>query len=193
MMTGDSKLAWNRERESLPKIHTKWDTYFHGLCKSVASKSPCLSRKIGAILVRDKSIISTGYNGPPRGVLHCGHDRFMKDKSLAKDLGATTLASKKDVDITCPRRLLGYTSGTHMELCPAQHAEENTVSNASRLGTSVLNSTLYMNSVIPCKNCFGTLINAGITEIVIEEVRVYDKHTQFLIDNSNIRIREFEL
>jgi len=56
----------------------RWDTYFHSICIAVASKSPCLSRKIGAILVRDKSIVATGYNGPPRGVPHCGHDRNMK-------------------------------------------------------------------------------------------------------------------
>jgi len=144
-----------------------WDAYFHDICKVIASKSSCLSRKIGAILVRDHSVVSTGFNGPSRGIPHC------KDE--------------------CPRKALGYKSGTHMELCPAQHAEENAVSNAARLGVSVLGSTLYMNSVIPCKNCFGTLINAGIVEIVVEEITVYDKHTQFLIDNSNIKIRSFDL
>lgn len=148
----------------------RWDLYFLGICCSVSSNSPCLSRNIGAILVRDKSIISTGYNGPPRGIPHCGRERY-----------------------ECPRRVLGYPSGTHMELCPAQHAEENCVSNAARLGVSTIGSTLYMNSVIPCKNCFGTLINAGIVEVVINQATVYDKYTQFLIDNSNILIREFEL
>ena len=93
----------------------------------------------------------------------------------------------------CPRRVLGFPSGTHMELCPAQHAEENAVSNAARLGVSVLNSTLYLNSFIPCQKCFGTLINAGIVEVVVEEKTTYDKYTQFLIDNSSIKIRKFEL
>jgi len=51
----------------------KWDTYFHSICVAVASKSPCLSRKIGAILVKDHSIVSTGFNGPSRGIPHCGH------------------------------------------------------------------------------------------------------------------------
>lgn len=174
------------------KDNQRWDIYFHNICISVASKSPCLSRKIGALLVKDHSIVSTGYNGPPRGVPHCGHERFMKDNEL------TALLSKipctpSAIRTTCPRRLLDYPSGTHMELCPAQHAEENAVSNAARLGVSVLGSTLYMNSVIPCQKCFGTLINAGIVEIVIEEADAYDKHTQFLIDNSNIKIREFSL
>ena len=170
------------------KDETKWDNYFYKICKVVASKSPCLSRQIGAILVKDHSIVSTGYNGPPRGVPHCGHERFMKDDSLSALEGKYI----KDIDSNCPRRVLGYESGTHMELCPAQHAEENAVSNAARLGVSVLGSTLYMNSVIPCKQCFGTLINAGIKEIVIDEAKVYDKHTQFLIDNSDIKIREFK-
>jgi len=68
----------------------KWDLYFHSICIAVASKSPCLSRKIGAILVRDHSIVSTGYNGPPRGVPHCGHERFMKDKVLQNLSNETT-------------------------------------------------------------------------------------------------------
>ena len=171
-----------------------WDKYFHSICVAVSSKSPCLSRKIGAILVRDHSIISTGFNGPSRGIPHCGEDRIMKDDLLIKTLvkpANPTYPSRMLSE--CPRRILGYKSGTHMELCPAQHAEENAVSNAARLGVSVLGSTLYMNSVIPCKNCFGTLINAGIVEIVVEEITVYDKHTQFLIDNSNIKIRSFDL
>jgi deoxycytidylate deaminase len=80
-----------------------------------------------------------------------------------------------------------------MEICPAQHAEENAVSNSARLGVSTIGTTLYMNCIIPCKNCFGTLINAGITDIVVDEVKSYDVHTQYLIDNSNINIRRFEL
>ena len=169
----------------------RWDKYFYDICVTVATKSPCLSRKIGALLVRDRSVISTGFNGPPRGVPHCGHDRWMKDKALRYDAGVIEDLTK--FRNNCPRKVLGYKSGTHMELCPAQHAEENAVSNAARLGVSVIGSTLYMNSVIPCKNCFGTLINAGIVEIVVEKTEVYDKYTQFLIDNSDIKIRKFNL
>ena len=178
---------------SLKESDTKrWDTYFYNICKVVSSKSPCLSRKIGAVLVRNKSIISTGYNGPPRGIPHCGHNRFMKDKALRD------AAANHQVDLTrfrneCPRRVFEYPSGTHMELCPAQHAEENAISNAARLGVSVIGSTLYMNSVIPCKNCFGTLINAGVVEIVVKSIKPYDVWTEFLINNSDVKIREFKL
>jgi dCMP deaminase len=143
-----------------------WDKYFHNICISISSKSPCLSRQIGAILVFDNSIVSTGYNGPPRGIPHCQGE-------------------------TCPRKLKGFESGTHLDLCPAQHAEENAVSNAARNGSGVSGCTLYLNTLIPCSKCFGTLINAGIIEIVCERLSTYDKHTCFLIDNSNILIREF--
>lgn len=168
-----------------------WDTYFHKICESVASKSPCLSRQIGAILVRDHSIVSTGYNGPPRGIPHCGHERFMRDIGLKNHV--KDFLQKVYLHDNCPRKVLGYESGTHLELCPAQHAEENAVSNAARNGVSVLGCTLYMNAPIPCKQCYGTLINAGIVEIVIDNAKVYDKWTQFLIDNSTIKIREFDL
>lgn len=170
-----------------------WDRYFHSICVSVSSKSPCLSRKIGAILVKDHSVVSTGYNGPPRGVPHCGYDRIMADEVLAKLLSDTSSGfMTESMRHTCPRKVLGYPSGTHMDLCPAQHAEVNAISNAARLGVSILNTTLYMNCVIPCKGCLGALINAGVDEIVVEETTVYDIYTQFLIDNSNITIRSFE-
>ena len=180
---------------SLKKADTKhWDTYFHNICEAVSNKSSCLSRKIGAILVRDKSIVSTGYNGPPRGVPHCGHDRWLVDEALRDEaMHCSNKLILTKFRNTCPRQVFGYPSGTHMELCPAQHAEENAVSNAARLGVSTIGTTLYMNCIIPCKNCYGTLINAGITEIVVEDIKVYDKFTQFLIDNSDIKLRKFKL
>lgn len=172
----------------------RWDDYFLSICNAVALKSPCLSRQIGCILVRDHSIVSTGYNGPPRGIPHCGSDRFEKDMSisfLSKLSEFKDLYTVKDIQTTCPRRLMSYTSGEGMQWCTAQHAEENAISNAARIGASVAGSTLYMNSVVPCNKCFGTLINAGVVEIVITATIPYDDHTQFLIDNSNIKIREF--
>ena len=168
-----------------------WDNYFHSICVAVSSKSPCLSRKIGAILVRDHSIVSTGFNGPSRGIPHCGHERLMKDNALLLLLAHPTPSYPSRYMSECPRRILGYESGTHMELCPAQHAEENAISNAARLGVSTIGTVLYMNCLVPCKNCFGTLINAGIVEIVVDKTDVYDRHTQYLIDNSSIKIRSF--
>jgi len=165
-----------------------WDNYFLTLCNSIATKSPCLSRQIGSILVQDKSIVSTGFNGPPRGIPHCGYDRYDKDENIRHLLVGHVF--KSDI---CPRKLLNYPSGTHMELCPAQHAEENAVSNAARNGVITLGTTCYLNSVIPCSKCFGTLLNAGISEIVCVEDKLYDEQAQFLINNSTIKIREFKL
>lgn len=158
-----------KNSSTTPTLRQKnWDPYFHKICIAVSSKSPCNSRQIGAILVRDNSILATGYNGPPRKIPHCGP--------------------------VCPRKLLGYQSGTHLELCPAQHAETNTISNSARLGVSTLDSTLYMNTkVLPCKNCWGMLINAGVVEVVVEELNYYDKRSEDLIENSQIHIRRFLL
>jgi len=178
------------------KINTpsRWDNYFHNICEVVSSKSPCLSRKIGAILVQDNSIVATGYNGPPRGTPHCGHERIMRDKVLVEKLHKVKHRWEPNtLKTTCPRKILGYESGEGMQWCTAQHAEENVISNAARLGVSTVETTLYINCIMPCKNCFGTLINSGVSEIVIENTKLYDKHTQFLISNSGIRIREFEL
>lgn len=174
----------------------RWDRYFHSICEAVASKSPCMSRKIGAILVRDNSIVSTGYNGPARGIPHCGHERFEHDDTLS--FAASTkefdeLGFRSMIGTTCPRKLMGFESGTHMEFCIAQHAEENCISNAARLGTSTLGTTLYMNCVVPCKNCYSTLINAGIVEIVVDSNAFYDNHTAFIHSNANIHLREFRL
>ncbi len=176
----------------------RWDVYFHSICEAVASKSPCLSRKIGAILVRDHSIVSTGYNGPPRGIPHCGIDRLRADDTLWNELIDRRILFPNEIipdefSTTCPRKLLGFKSGEGMEWCPAQHAEINCVSNAARNGVSTLGTTLYMNCVIPCKNCFGTLINAGIVEVVVDNPSPYDKFTQYLINNSDIKIRRFEI
>jgi dCMP deaminase len=165
-----------------------WDLYFHGICESISAKSPCLSRKIGAIIVKDHSILSTGYNGPARGIPHCGADRWEKDEELVKALNIPTYEVEYHI---CPRKTLGFKSGEGMRLCPAQHAEENAVSNAARIGVNVWGSTLYLNSVVPCKNCFSTLINAGIMTIVCESITLYDQYSKFIINNSDILVREF--
>ena len=172
----------------------RWDKYFHSICEAVASKSPCLSRKIGAILVRDNIVVSTGYNGPARGIPPCGHERLTKDKALSealidivKDVPKSTIMER------CPRKLMGYFSGEGMEWCPAAHAEANCIVSAARLGVSVKDATLYMNSIAPCKNCLTLLINAGVTNVVVDEVKMYDKHSSYIIENSNLIIREFIL
>jgi dCMP deaminase len=153
-----------------------WDSYFLKLCNTVALKSPCLSFQTGAILVIDKNIIATGYNGPARGIPHCN--------GFTSELHSIP---------TCPRKVLGYKSGEGMELCPAQHAEENCISNAARKGVITLGATLYLNRQLPCRNCYSTLINAGIVEIVCTELSKYDKSSEFIIKNSTIKNRIYNL
>jgi len=145
----------------------RWDTYFHSVCEAVSSKSPCLSRQIGAILVRDNSILASGYNGPARGYHHC------KDQ--------------------CPRKALGFESGKGLEHCPAVHAEVNSVANAARIGAMTVGAKLYMNCIIPCKDCMALLINAGISEIIVDEVTPYHELSLDMAAKCNIKIRSFVL
>ena len=143
-----------------------WDNYFKELATVVASNSKCLSRQIGAVLVKDRAIISTGYNGPPRGVPHC----------------------KGSI---CPRQLQGYKSGEGLHLCPATHAEANCIAQAARNGVSTLNSIMYLTCNIPCKNCLALMINAGIEEAVCISLDWYDDLSPFIATQSNLIIREY--
>lgn len=147
----------------------EWDLYFRQICDAVASKSACHSRQIGAILVRDKSIVATGYNGPPRGVPHC--------------------------DPECPRQAHpDYVSGGLMHLCPAAHAEVNCVVNAARLGVPTVGTTLYMNCIMPCVECLKVLINAGVVEVVVDDPIPYSINRDLvhrLLINNPFRIRRF--
>ena len=143
---------------------TRWDSYFLIICKSIASKSPCLSRQIGAILVRDKSIISTGYNGPARNFPHCENQ--------------------------CRRRRLGFKSGEGLHLCPAAHAELNCIVNAARNGVSTMDTILYMNYIVPCKDCMIALVNAGIREVVVTKREFYHSMSKAIAEYGSILVRE---
>lgn len=178
------------------KVLRRWDKYFRGICEAVASKSPCLSRKVGAILVRDNIVISTGYNGPARGIPHCGHERVMHDDILVKELEkheGNYSYVPGELRTTCPRKILGYESGEGLEWCIAEHAERNCIASAARVGVSVKDTTLYMNCVIPCKNCLNLLINAGVKEAVVDDVTPYDKYSSLILKHTKIKIRKFEL
>ena len=168
----------------------RWDNYYLGVCKAVASNSKCFSRQIGAILVRDKSIVATGYNGPPRGVTHCGAERLKLDHALRARMYGSIEPTPENVD-TCPRRLMGLRSGEGLVWCTAAHAETNTIANAARMGTKVEGSILYMNDQIPCKDCLALIINAGIVEVVVTKLEHYDSTGKYQIDQSGIRVRVF--
>lgn len=171
-------------------VNMTWDEYWLNMCNTVAKNSKCLSRKIGAVIVRDKSILSTGYNGPPRGVMQC-HKRWdydLHDQTVVEDIDYTK----------CPRYVLGYKSGQGLDICIAGHAERNAIINAAREGIRVkgfLNdpTTLYMDCGIPCTPCLVEIINAGISEIVCTSWTIYDTTTEFLLEHSDIKARLFDV
>ncbi|MFA7384347.1 MAG: cytidine/deoxycytidylate deaminase family protein [Desulfurivibrionaceae bacterium] len=120
-----------------------WDEYFMGITEMVAQRSTCLRRKVGAILVRDKRIIATGYNGAPAKVSHC-------------------------LDIGCLREQQGIPSGERHELCRGLHAEQNAIIQAALHGFSIEGATLYCTNM-PCTICSKMLINARIEKIYYKE------------------------
>lgn len=160
------------------KINITWDEYFMNICNEVAKNSKCMSRRVGALIVRDKSIISTGYNGPPRGIIPCS-ERVIEwtDDKVYTDFEM------------CPRQFFGYASGEGLHLCPAAHAEVNAITNAARLGVSVLGASLYLNTISPCKNCAGLIINAGIKEVISISKDPYDTLGIYMLKETGIAYR----
>jgi len=127
----------------MPKHRPSWDEYFLKIAEEVATRSPCLRRSVGAVFVREKQILATGYNGPPKGVSHCS-------------------------SAGCIREKLKIPSGQRLDICRAIHAEANGIIQAAAHGVSVQGSTLYCTTT-PCFGCSKALINAGIIRIVVSE------------------------
>ena len=121
-----------------------WDEYFMDMAVLTAKRSTCLRRQVGAVIVKDKHIIATGYNGAPRGVPHC------------------------DEKGGCLRQELNVPSGERHELCRALHAEQNAIIQAATLGQSIEGGTIYVTNQ-PCVICAKMIINAGIRRIVVKE------------------------
>jgi len=140
-----------------------WDEYFLEMAELVSKRSTCLRRSVGAVLVREKRILATGYNGAPSGLKHC-------------------------IEIGCMRQKLKIPSGERHELCRALHAEQNALIQASLHGISVKGARLYATNQ-PCVICAKMLINARIKEIVI--TRGYpDKMAMSLLKQAKIKVRK---
>ncbi len=129
------------KRKNLASKRPSWDEYFLEVAGLVSKRATCLRRKVGAVLVKEKKILATGYNGAPSGLKHC-------------------------IDIDCIREKLHIPSGERHELCRGLHAEQNVLLQAALYGISTRGSTLYITNQ-PCVICAKMLINAGIEEIVI--------------------------
>ena len=165
-----------------------WDEYFFNLCRQTARNSKCFSRRIGSVLVKDKSVLSTGYNGPPRGIPRCDL-RWSIDPNFMRKYESETI---KNVEGLCPRRVLGAKSGEMLELCVAGHAEENAILNAARMGVCTKDTTLFMNCDIPCFRCLIKIINAVISDIVVKGLSFYDDNSEYLLNNSDVKVRLYD-
>lgn len=139
-----------------------WDEYFLEAASLIASRSTCLRRKVGAVLVKDKRILATGYNGAPSMIVHCS-------------------------EVGCIREKLKIPSGERHELCRGLHAEQNAFLQAALHGTSLRDSVLY-STTQPCIICAKMIINAGIKEVVFKG-DYPDKLARDFLKAAKIKIR----
>jgi len=141
-----------------------WDEYFMKAAFLVSERSTCLRRKVGAVLVKDKRILATGYNGAPAGITHC--------------------------DVSgCERQKQNIPSGQRHEICRGLHAEQNVILQAACHGSSTKESTLYITNT-PCSICAKMIINAGIKEVVVCS-GYPDKMALELLEQGSINVRTF--
>jgi len=142
-----------------------WDQYFIDITHLVATRSTCLRRQVGALLVKDRNILATGYNGSPSGIRHCD-------------------------ETGCLRERLQVPSGERHELCRGLHAEQNAIIQAARHGVNIDGSTLYCNTM-PCSICTKMLINAGILRIVYD-AGYADDLAREMVAEAGIEVVRFE-
>ena len=139
-----------------------WDEYFLSIARLVSKRSTCLRRRVGAVLVKDKRILATGYNGAPSGIMHC-------DKR------------------GCLRKRLKIPSGERHELCYGLHSEQNALLQAALHGVSAEGAKIYATTQ-PCIICAKMLINAGIKEIIIAG-RYPDKMARDFLKEAKVKVR----
>jgi len=144
-----------------------WDEYFMNIAKQVATRSNCIKRKVAAVLVRDKQIISTGYNGTPRGTRNCNEGG-------------------------CPRCNSFSESGKNLEDCFCSHGEENAIVQAAYNGISTKGCTIY-TTFSPCLYCTRMIINAGIVEVVYNEKYPISENSMKLLKEAGVKVRQFKV
>jgi dCMP deaminase len=141
-----------------------WEEYFMDIARLVARRSTCLRRQVGALVVKEKNILATGYNGTPSGITHCS-------------------------EVGCLRQKLGVPSGERHELCRGLHAEQNAIIQAAKHGVNIAEATLYTTHS-PCIICSKMIINAGIRRIVYLE-GYPDALATEMLDESGIEISAY--
>jgi dCMP deaminase len=142
-----------------------WDEYFMSIAQLVKERSTCVRRHVGAVLVKDRRVMATGYNGTPTGLPHC-------------DEGG------------CERCNSEVESGTNLEACACSHAEENVIVQAALHGTSTRGATLYTTHS-PCTQCAKMIINARISRVVAAE-EYPDALGTSLLSQARIQLDHFE-
>ena len=142
-----------------------WDEYFMQMAELTAQRSTCLRRHVGAVIVQDKHVVATGYNGAPKGVAHCA------------EMGG------------CLREKMGIPSGERHELCRALHAEQNAIIQAATLAQSSEGASIYITHQ-PCIICAKMIINAGIKRIVVKE-GYPDEMSVKMLDEAGLKIVMF--
>lgn len=138
-----------------------WDEYFVEIAHVVATRSTCVRRHIGCVVVKDKRILATGYNGAPSGLPHC-------------------------LELECLRDEMGIESGTRQEVCRALHAEQNAIIQAALYGVSTKGAALYCTHQ-PCSLCAKAIINAGIKRVVFEG-DYPDKFAFDMLDQAEVEV-----
>lgn len=138
-----------------------WDEYFLAIAELVSRRSTCLRRSVGAVLVKDKRILTTGYNGAPTGLRHC-------------------------LDLGCLREHCNVPSGERHELCRGLHAEQNAIIQAAMHGVGVQGATLYCTNH-PCIICAKMIINAGAVRVIFRD-GYGDKLSEDMLQEAGIRV-----
>ena len=144
------------------KSRPSWDEYFLAIAELVSSRSTCLRRKVGAVIVKDKRILATGYNGAPTGLVHC-------------------------LDIGCLREKQGIPSGERQELCRGLHAEQNAILQAATNSRIPLKGSVIYVTCQPCITCAKMLANSGIKKIFIRD-GYPDKFAREILKEAKIKL-----
>ena len=142
-----------------------WDHYFMEIAEVVSKRSTCLRRSVGAVIVKDRQILATGYNGTPKGMPHCA-------------------------EVGCLREQLHVPSGQNHELCRGIHAEQNAIIQAAKLGVSIDGATLYCTHQ-PCSVCAKMIINAGIRRVVYQE-GYPDSFSLDIFEEAKVQLERFD-
>ncbi|MDR1728551.1 MAG: AAA family ATPase [Acidobacteriota bacterium] len=158
--------------ELLPPLMSRfvrpgWDEYFMNIAKVVATRSNCMKRKVAAIIVKDRRVVSTGYNGTPRGARNCNEGG-------------------------CPRCNGMAQSGTALDECLCSHGEENAITQAAYHGISLKGSTLY-TTYAPCLQCTKLIINSGVVEVVYNQDYPLNGRALALLEECGVKLRRHRI